>query len=85
MPTDASVRALTILRDGSQFQWYVIPFLLLVLYVYARRGRAPELERRLCRPGLLGHGLVQRDLERPGLPLHAVRAGLGRARAARPI
>ncbi len=35
MPTDASLRALQILRDGSQFQWYVIPFLALVLYVYA--------------------------------------------------
>ena len=41
MPTDASLRALQILRDGSQFQWYVIPFLMLVLYVYA-----VEVERR---------------------------------------
>src|ERR1700675_2665132 len=35
MPTDAAARAVQILRDGSQFQWYVIPFLALVLYVYA--------------------------------------------------
>jgi len=35
MPTDAAQRALSILRDGSQFQWHVIPFLLLILYVYA--------------------------------------------------
>jgi len=41
MPTDASLRALKILRDGSQFQWYVIPLLALVLYVYAT-----EVERR---------------------------------------
>lgn len=41
MPTDAAQRALTILRDGSQFQWYVIPFLMLVLYIYA-----VEIERR---------------------------------------
>ena len=41
MPTDASVRALAILRDGGQFQWYVIPFLMLVLYVHA-----VEVERR---------------------------------------
>ena len=25
MPTDAAQRAQAILRDGSQFQWYVIP------------------------------------------------------------
>lgn len=41
MPTDASQRALAILRDGSQFQWYVIPCLAFVLYVYA-----VEIERR---------------------------------------
>jgi uncharacterized membrane protein len=35
MPTDASLEALAILRDGSLFQWYVIPLLALVLYVYA--------------------------------------------------
>ncbi|HUI24918.1 MAG TPA: hypothetical protein VL403_02445 [Candidatus Kryptonia bacterium] len=41
MPTDAAARAIKILRDGGQFQWYVIPFLLLVLYVYAN-----EIERK---------------------------------------
>jgi hypothetical protein len=41
MPTDAARRALSILRDGSHFQWSVIPLLLLVLYVYAN-----EIERR---------------------------------------
>ena len=41
MPTDAATRALKILRDGGQFQWHVIPFLLLVLYVYAN-----EIERK---------------------------------------
>jgi hypothetical protein len=41
MPTDAARRALAILRDGSHFQWPVIPLLLLVLYVYAN-----EIERR---------------------------------------
>jgi hypothetical protein len=35
MPTDAALQASQILRDGSQFQWYVIPILALVLYVYA--------------------------------------------------
>ena len=41
MATDASQRALGILRDGGQFQWYVIPFLALVLYIYSN-----EIERR---------------------------------------
>jgi hypothetical protein len=41
MPTDASVQALSILRDGSQFQWYVIPLLALTCYVYA-----VEIERK---------------------------------------
>ena len=35
MPSDFSQQALTILRDGSQFQWYVIPLLAFVFYVYA--------------------------------------------------
>jgi hypothetical protein len=41
VPTDAAERATEILRDGGQFQWYVIPLFLLVLYVYAN-----EIERR---------------------------------------
>lgn len=41
MPTDAALRATRILRDGSQFQWHVVPLLLVVLYVYAN-----EIERR---------------------------------------
>jgi len=41
MPTDHVRQALSILRDGSQFQWYVIPLLALVLYVYV-----VEIERK---------------------------------------
>ncbi len=41
MATEAAERATRILRDGSQFQWHVVPLLLLVLYVYAN-----EIERR---------------------------------------
>ncbi len=41
MPTEAASQALSILRDGSQFQWTVIPTLALVLYVYAN-----EIERK---------------------------------------
>ncbi len=33
--TDSARQALAILRDGSQFQWYVIPLLAFVVYVYA--------------------------------------------------
>ncbi|MFH2103994.1 MAG: hypothetical protein ABIJ39_11640 [Chloroflexota bacterium] len=32
--TDNALQALSILRDGSQFQWYVIPLLAFVFYVY---------------------------------------------------
>lgn len=41
MPTDSAQQALSILRDGSQFRWYVIPLFVLVVYVYA-----VEVERR---------------------------------------
>ena len=40
-PTPSAAAALRILRDGSQFQWYVIPLFALVVYVYAN-----EIERR---------------------------------------
>jgi hypothetical protein len=39
--THSAAEALRILRDGSQFQWYVIPLFALVVYVYA-----VEIERR---------------------------------------
>lgn len=41
MPTEAAQQALSNLRDGSLFQWYVIPLFALVAYVYA-----VEIERR---------------------------------------
>lgn len=34
MPSEFSQQAMSILRDGSQFQWYVIPLLSFVFYVY---------------------------------------------------
>jgi hypothetical protein len=34
MPTDFAQQALEILRDGSQFRWYVIPLLAIVFYIY---------------------------------------------------
>jgi len=33
--TEAAQQALSTLRDGSQFQWYVIPLFAIVVYVYA--------------------------------------------------
>lgn len=41
MPTESASQALSILRDGSQFQWYVIPLFAFVVYVYAS-----EVERK---------------------------------------
>lgn len=35
MLTPASQQALAILRDGNQFQWYVIPLLAFTTYVYS--------------------------------------------------
>ena len=32
--TESASKALSILRDPSQFEWYVIPILVLVIYVY---------------------------------------------------
>jgi hypothetical protein len=34
MPTESAAQAVSILRDMTQFQWTVIPLLLVVIYVY---------------------------------------------------
>jgi hypothetical protein len=39
--TDFARQALEILRDGSQFQWYVIPLFAIVVYIYVN-----EVEKR---------------------------------------
>jgi hypothetical protein len=41
MMSPSAQQALSILRDGSQFKWYVIPLLAFVVYVYAN-----EIERK---------------------------------------
>jgi len=38
---ESAQQALALLRNGSHFQWYVIPLLLMVMYVYAN-----EVERK---------------------------------------
>jgi hypothetical protein len=41
MPTNSATEAMNILRDGSQFEWYVIPLFAFVVYVYS-----VEIERK---------------------------------------
>jgi hypothetical protein len=41
VPTESAAQALSILRDGSLFQWYVITLFALTVYVYAN-----EIEKR---------------------------------------
>jgi hypothetical protein len=41
MPTESALKASQMLRDGSLFQWYVIPLFAFVVYVYAN-----EIERK---------------------------------------
>lgn len=41
MHSESAAQALGILRDGSQFSWYVIPLLAVVVYIYA-----VEVERK---------------------------------------
>jgi len=42
MPTDSAQQALNILRDAGNFQWYIITFLGLVVYIYNSEVRAKE-------------------------------------------
>ncbi|MCE5275399.1 MAG: hypothetical protein ABFD70_11010 [Syntrophaceae bacterium] len=37
--TVSSEQALSILRDPSQFQWYLIPLLLVIIYIYHNEAR----------------------------------------------
>lgn len=41
MITESAAKALSILRDGSQFEWYVIPLFAIVVYIYS-----VEIERK---------------------------------------
>lgn len=49
---DATQQALSILRSGENFQWYIIPLLALVVYVYAN-----EISRRNWKPVAAGLAL----------------------------
>jgi hypothetical protein len=55
--TEASQQALKILRDTSLFQWYLIPLLAFVVYVYA-----VEVERRNWSGVLAGLAFYGMDL-----------------------
>jgi hypothetical protein len=37
--TESAAQALSILRDPSLFQWYLIPFLLILIYIYHNEAR----------------------------------------------
>jgi hypothetical protein len=39
-PAPTAAQALSILRDPAQFKWYVIPLLLMTIYVYAQQVQA---------------------------------------------
>jgi hypothetical protein len=44
MPTESAQQALEILRKGSQtFQWYVIPLMSFVFYVYTVEAQKRKL------------------------------------------
>ncbi len=47
-PTDTSLQALSILRDTSHFSWYVIPFLLITIYVYMHEADKGNWSRVLA-------------------------------------
>lgn len=66
--TEASLAALAILRDPGNLQWYLIPFLAFVIYVYA-----VEIERRnwnVILAGLAFYGLEWALEIGNGLVLH---------------
>ena len=39
MLTESTQQALDILRDGSQFQWYVIPIFAIIVYIYTSEAQ----------------------------------------------
>jgi hypothetical protein len=56
MPTDSAARALSILRDASQFQWYVIPLFAMVVLFYCL-----EIEKKNWNAVLAGLALWGTD------------------------
>ena len=66
--TDSAIQVLAVLRDGSQFKWYVIPLLSLIFYIYVK-----EVEKRnwnLVLAGLTFWGLDWINEMANGLVLH---------------
>ena len=54
--TEASLQALSILRSTAHFQWYIVPFLVLVIYVYA-----VEIQKRNWDAVLIGLLFISGD------------------------
>lgn len=48
MPSEHAQQALEILRDPSLFQWYVIPLLAIVIYIYASEIHARRWDVVFC-------------------------------------
>lgn len=48
MIAESAAQALTILRDGSQFSWNIIPLLLIVIYIYFREAEEENWSRILA-------------------------------------
>jgi len=61
MPTPASQRALEGIRDLSTLEWYVIPLLAIVLYIYTSEIRKTlrKLGCDICRADGIRHGFHQ--------------------------
>ena len=69
MPTEFAARAHELLRDGSNFQWYIVPLFAFVVYIYAA-----EIERRnwnLVLAGLAFWGMDWLNEIANGLVFHA--------------
>ena len=74
---ESARQASEILRNTGLFQWYLIPFLAFILYVYA-----VEVERKrwdIILAGLAFYGLewLFGDHQRPVVPLLRLLRGLG--------
>ena len=56
--TEASIQALDNVRKLSSFEWYFVPFLAVVIYVYSMEVRKKEWERVLLGIGFFAGELI---------------------------
>ncbi len=62
---EATQQALSILRSGETFQWYVLPLFAFVLYIYFNEISNKELEGSGSRSGAIYGTLAIRNRQRP--------------------